>query len=355
MDPRINGSRIRLISNSGIRYEGTLCSIDPVANTVSLEKVRMFGTEGRQVEHQIPPSDILYSSITFRGSDIKDLTVYEHQKSAADFIDPAVVQARPATGQRGEMQSYGNRNYGGDRGYNNNRDYNRDYNNRRDYGRDRDFGGKGGYGGYGGYGGNRDRGYDRYDNRRTIHDKGDRRGGYDRPLKRENSRREGQKRDQKRENPLATHTGMNFTVDEKTADDQRKKAGIEDDFDFEKAQIDMNKVKEEAEDKPSAGYDKAKSFFDSLSCEATDRSKEEGHSRLTKTQREANHNTDIETFGTEAVTAIEQSFSRQRGSRHNQNRGRNGRSPGGKGYGKGGGGKGYGKGGRGGKGNRNRW
>eukprot|EP01064_Diplonema_japonicum_P016568 TRINITY_DN24574_c0_g1_i1.p1 TRINITY_DN24574_c0_g1~~TRINITY_DN24574_c0_g1_i1.p1 ORF type:complete len:116 (-),score=24.14 TRINITY_DN24574_c0_g1_i1:185-532(-) len=92
---RIQGSCIRLISKSEIRYEGTLSSIDPVANTVSLKNVRMHGTEGRPAEHQIPPSDALYDFIIFRGSDIKDLTVFE-QKPKPEFIDPAVVTAQPA-------------------------------------------------------------------------------------------------------------------------------------------------------------------------------------------------------------------------------------------------------------------
>ena len=57
---RIQGSRIRLISKSEIRYEGTLSQIDPVGNTVSLKNVRMHGTEGRPAEHQIPPSGLIF-------------------------------------------------------------------------------------------------------------------------------------------------------------------------------------------------------------------------------------------------------------------------------------------------------
>ena len=42
------GSRIVLISNSEIRYEGTLYTIDTTNSTVALQNVRSFGTENRK-------------------------------------------------------------------------------------------------------------------------------------------------------------------------------------------------------------------------------------------------------------------------------------------------------------------
>eukprot|EP00913_Durusdinium_trenchii_P032242 g30187.t1 len=87
---RYIGSKISLISNSNIRYEGILYTINTQESTIALQSVRSFGTEGRKVP-EIPPSSEIYDFIIFRGQDmwhprrlggeqqrdIKDLTVLE--------------------------------------------------------------------------------------------------------------------------------------------------------------------------------------------------------------------------------------------------------------------------------------
>ncbi|KAJ2959101.1 hypothetical protein NQZ79_g5345 [Umbelopsis isabellina] len=73
------GSKISLISRSDIRYVGVLHSINSEDSTVALENVHSFGTEGRKgnPSEEIAPSDNVFEFIVFRGSDIKDLQVFE--------------------------------------------------------------------------------------------------------------------------------------------------------------------------------------------------------------------------------------------------------------------------------------
>lgn len=49
-------------------------------STVALEQVVSFGTEGRRLEDEVPPSDNVYEYIVFRGSDVKDLRIEETPK-----------------------------------------------------------------------------------------------------------------------------------------------------------------------------------------------------------------------------------------------------------------------------------
>ncbi|KAI9323820.1 Lsm14 N-terminal [Dichotomocladium elegans] len=79
-DQRYVGSRISLVSKSGIRYIGILNALDPQNATLSLKEVVSQGTEGRRGGNpadEIPPSDTVFKYIVFRGSDIKDLSVFD--------------------------------------------------------------------------------------------------------------------------------------------------------------------------------------------------------------------------------------------------------------------------------------
>ncbi|ORZ01654.1 Scd6-like Sm domain-domain-containing protein [Syncephalastrum racemosum] len=74
------GSKISLISKSDIRYVGILHDIDPQNATIALEQVVSYGTEGRRggnPAEEIPPADNVFKYIVFRGSDVKDLQVFE--------------------------------------------------------------------------------------------------------------------------------------------------------------------------------------------------------------------------------------------------------------------------------------
>ncbi|KAG1242051.1 hypothetical protein G6F68_016383 [Rhizopus microsporus] len=70
---------LELISLSDIRYVGILHSINAQDSTVGLKQVRSFGTEGRKgnSDEEIPPSEHVFDYVVFRGSDIKDLQVFE--------------------------------------------------------------------------------------------------------------------------------------------------------------------------------------------------------------------------------------------------------------------------------------
>ncbi|KAI4185482.1 MAG: hypothetical protein L6R41_004122 [Letrouitia leprolyta] len=74
------GSRISLISKRDIRYVGTLHEINSDNSTVALENVVSWGTEGRDPDNEVPPSDTVYEYIVFRGSDVKDLRIEEPPK-----------------------------------------------------------------------------------------------------------------------------------------------------------------------------------------------------------------------------------------------------------------------------------
>jgi len=79
------GNRISLISKKNIRYEGVLYSINEADSALALQNVRAFGTEGREKvdsSNYIGPQDAVHPYLLFRGCDIKDLHVHEKKPKA---------------------------------------------------------------------------------------------------------------------------------------------------------------------------------------------------------------------------------------------------------------------------------
>ncbi|CAL8098508.1 unnamed protein product [Orchesella dallaii] len=105
-------SKISRISKSEIRYEGILYSLDLEEATISLSKVRSFGTEDRQTQRPVGPKDEVYEFIIFRGADIKGIDVLEPPPPSAkepedDVVDPAIVEVQHYQPQQGGQQQQG--------------------------------------------------------------------------------------------------------------------------------------------------------------------------------------------------------------------------------------------------------
>lgn len=257
------GSRIHLTSNSEIRYEGLLHNIDIEANTVSLTNVRVFGTEGRKNGvDEVPPSDECFEIIVFRGSDIKDLTLFDKEP----LEDPAIVRAErqqhsdPSSSYSPFQHNKGNSNnqrgdqYG--RGGRQRSFYDNPQHERRGGGGR--GGGRGGRRGGGDYGGGRGGG-----------------GGYRHGRHQENS-----------------HTGKDFRVD-RSGNNRDMKEEFKEEFDFSRGREEFERDKKEFEAKEenkAKAYNKG-SFFDTISCDQKE-------SRM---GREEMKKADTETFGPDMV------------------------------------------------------
>jgi len=335
------GSKISLISNSQIRYQGILYTINTQESTIALQSVSCFGTEGRKAP-EIPPSSEVYDFIIFRGQDIKDLTVLEPSSAVND---PAIVSinqkpggggkaaskgasggpgggygSQQASGQRGGgggggergggYGGWGNSSWaswssgygGGGGGYGSYGSYG-SYND-RGYGKG--GGGSGGSGGYGrGTGGGMSKGADggkagkgsKGAGKAGKAAKGGSKGGGDTGKSSEGGKGRG-KGGRGGRGATASGIPVGELPPEINADVKNQCA---EEFDVNASNEKFDKVQtidgvEGVEDrlKPLSGYDKSKSFFDSISCEATERAAE---SERQKVDREKAREFDRETFG----------------------------------------------------------
>jgi protein LSM14 len=223
--------------------------------------VKSFGTEGRR-KPEVPPSNETYHFIIFRGKDIKDLTVLSSAKGkGAASVDPAIVTVNEAPPRKGkgttaQMQQWWTEmgSKGGSKGK------------------------KGSKGDKGG-GKGKDKGKGKWqfdDSKGARKGKGGGKGG-------------GAPR-----NPV----GM-------LVPDENATPEVGTDFNFDEVD---KKFEVGADEKPKAdvGYDKAKSFYDTISSEA--HRKETKDPEAFKADREKQREVDKDTFG---ATALKRPFGRR--------------------------------------------
>jgi len=98
------GSKISLISKADIRYEGRLFTVDPQECTIALANVKSFGTEDRETQFPVMPQNQVYEYILFRGSDIKDIRVVNNSCTLPN--DPAIVQMAMQPNSAGAYNSH---------------------------------------------------------------------------------------------------------------------------------------------------------------------------------------------------------------------------------------------------------
>ncbi|CRH01552.1 trailer hitch homolog, putative [Plasmodium relictum] len=275
------GSKISLISNSEIRYEGILYTINTHESTVALQNVRSFGTEGRR-QPDIPPSNEIYDFIIFRGKDIKDVTVSEPAKNIPD--DPAIVSMNIAPSSKNNLTD--NINYNSNVNINKSlkvssniipsNDRNLNLNNRRFFNRQH----------YNFY----------YNNNRNFNN-----------FKFKNFR---------------NYERTPYVIGElESQPNPALKSKFSPDFDFSTNNLKFDKnniLDEKNKDSLSlnnnlqvGGYDKNASFFDNISCETLD--KKQGKDE--KVDREKLRMLDVDTFGIAAA--------HYRSNMHNRNKNRN--------------------------------
>eukprot|EP01031_Cornospumella_fuschlensis_P034951 gene34951-42327_t len=91
LDSLIN-SRMSLITQDDVRYDGILFSINQAESSIVLKDVKSYGTEERVKDPSkiVPAINSTLHFVTFPGSDIKDLYVHE------DGTPPPAAAPQPA-------------------------------------------------------------------------------------------------------------------------------------------------------------------------------------------------------------------------------------------------------------------
>jgi protein LSM14 len=273
------GSKISLISNAEIRYEGVLYTINTEESTIALQNVKSFGTEGRK-KPEVPKSSEIYQFIIFRGKDIKDLTVLSSAEKGGDraLKDPAVVSVNEAPkgkgGKKGKGAAKGGPAKGSSKG-----------------------GGFDFMGSFGGKSGGKAKGG-------KASGKGGKSSGKD----------AGAPAPRRRGGGGGGGGGPRSLVGELIPNaSEEVKQEVGNNFDFESANAKMNE--EKPGDTFECGYNKSSSFYDTISSDSRKKETKDGESF--RVDREKQRELDKDTFG---VTALKRPFGRR-----GDGRGRGGR------------------------------
>ncbi|KAI5190676.1 hypothetical protein NEMIN01_1141 [Nematocida minor] len=90
------GSKIEILSRTGVRYTGALSSYDAVKETITLAKVRSFGTENRQAPVKMQASTQVYEYIVFKLVNVQGIKHNSSWISIAteEIITPSVVEEK---------------------------------------------------------------------------------------------------------------------------------------------------------------------------------------------------------------------------------------------------------------------
>eukprot|EP01054_Gregarina_sp_Poly1_P011521 Gregarina_sp_Poly_1__11520@NODE_999_length_5423_cov_682_617625_g701_i0_p2_GENE_NODE_999_length_5423_cov_682_617625_g701_i0NODE_999_length_5423_cov_682_617625_g701_i0_p2_ORF_typecomplete_len342_score38_21LSM14/PF12701_7/1_1e28FDF/PF09532_10/1_1e04FDF/PF09532_10/0_083FDF/PF09532_10/9e11SMATX/PF14438_6/0_0077_NODE_999_length_5423_cov_682_617625_g701_i041465171 len=266
------GSKISLVTNSELRYEGTLININTVNSTVTLREVRMSGTEGRKAPHgYVMPSSEVFDYIIFNGKDIKDLTVSEPAFSVKE--DPAVVAVNVAPPPPQGSMGYGDSHLQElHHGYSTEMSYGARAANHPLEGYSHAPRGFSPLGGRGGLYESRGREYYSYG---VSGGRGGFRGG-----------RGG-----------VSVNSKNIVGELSAQPNNSLKTQVAQAFDFEENNQKFEKDKIAEAEGVKGAYDKTQSFFDNISCETLNRQ----HGRDSKVDREKQRELDTETFGAAAA------------------------------------------------------
>ena len=98
------GCLMSLISKQEIRYAGTLVAINSIDQTLVLQNVRSYGSEGRRGNgpEEIPASNQIYEKVSFKAAELKDFYVIKGPEK--DFKDPAIISTEKPEEKKSEVK-----------------------------------------------------------------------------------------------------------------------------------------------------------------------------------------------------------------------------------------------------------